>query len=98
MSPPRSSAFSPSRTSSALRPRLTARFLCSPISSSPCSAISASMPPMVRSEAAGAEARDSSCSISRNPPDEERLAVLEELETRAVTFGPAMRMAWLRVG
>ena len=54
------------------------------------------MPPMVRSEAAGAEARDSSCSDMENPPDEERLAVLEALETRAVTFGPAMRMAWLR--
>ena len=54
------------------------------------------MPPMVRSEAAGAEARDSSCSDMEKPPDEERLAVFDELETRAVTFGPAMRMAWLR--
>lgn len=56
------------------------------------------MPPMVRSEAAGAEARDSSCSDTENPPDDERFAVLDELETRAVTFGPAMRMALLRVG
>ena len=51
------------------------------------------MPPMVRSEAAGAEARDSSCSDMENPPDEERLAVFDALETRAVTFGPAIRMA-----
>lgn len=56
------------------------------------------MPPMVRSEAAGPVARDSSCSDIENPPEDERLAVFEELETRAVTFGPAMRMALLGSG
>ena len=90
--PPSNPILSSSSASSATRPRLTACLRRSVASSSPCSAISASMPPTVRSPPARRPSARSRLGRAAKPPCAGRRRP-PPLAAAAVPLGPEMRIA-----